>query len=253
VLAHPDTYKFDKQTLAGWLKEMREHLQVSSRELAAQTGVSPSQVLRCETTEFGFSVEVLIRLTRGLGVPVGLLIEAITHPAWEPYLERAEKDTFLKAATAKARAESNVGPGVLPRFVACCAAFAEQLLLSSNPMRWVHVTEFPAPAIEQSFQTHAQDIEKHQTPIMRHDAMRELASDPFRYLHQHGICDDLSFREFLRTEPSPTFTWNPFKHAAAFVTGDPLSRESRKTFRYAEQKAKIAARAEEHGKRRIGS
>lgn len=67
-----------RRTVGKRLKAARLKAVLTQRQLAARCGVSPGGISYLETGSVGASVEVLLRLARGLGIRVSALLRGLT-------------------------------------------------------------------------------------------------------------------------------------------------------------------------------
>src|SRR5258707_13145412 len=82
------------------LREAREALGFSLRELARTSGVSPSQILRIESGEFDCFLSSLVKLCGPIALRPGELLESCLFANW---------DLYGKAATLELAAEIPIG------------------------------------------------------------------------------------------------------------------------------------------------
>lgn len=66
-----------RESLARAIKERREAMELSQRELAARSGVSSGTISKIETTQLSPTVEILSKLAAGLGMELGALIDHV--------------------------------------------------------------------------------------------------------------------------------------------------------------------------------
>jgi transcriptional regulator with XRE-family HTH domain len=176
----PDYSRFDQRVIGEILRRARVSVGLSIRGLAAESGVSPSHILRIESGEYDIRLSSLLKVAGCVGLPAGLILE---------------QGLIVNTGTyAKIIGQSGIGdlvrdlPKVAPRkqanLIVFCAGSATTLayvLHSSNPENIVSRVRFPGPQMAATFSTFAKEL----NAISIHDRLsikRELETEPLDLL-----------------------------------------------------------------------
>lgn len=206
-MEHPT---LQKELVGDFLRKVRTDMGLSLRRLAADSGVSTSQIMRLESGEYGISLEIVVKLSISLGLPVGFIAEscaALPPKGFEAAIKKSPAFTdFVKKAGIVQKFEQ----GLVVHLASTGAALFAHLLLSSNPLRWVRLATFPFELMRDEFRNQAELIEAKFDPIERRVALKALEREPWEDLFSRGLCDERIVEGFLKRKPeSGSLLWYP--------------------------------------------
>jgi len=167
--------RFNPKLLGKALKEMRDFLRLSLRELARHSGVSHSQILRIESGEFDCFTSSFVRLCGAMGIRFGDLIERCVTPEYDVYKNaietqfKASKIVDLDPHSIEALKDLLFGASIA---VGC-------LLRATWPMGVARELDYPTDAIRGKFIAFATYLETGQVDFSRrYIILNELQRNP---------------------------------------------------------------------------
>ncbi|MBE0544003.1 MAG: helix-turn-helix transcriptional regulator [Verrucomicrobia bacterium] len=168
--------EFNKEALGAALRERREYLNLSLRELARASGVSHSQILRIESGEFDCLISSYVRLCGAMGINSCELLERCIMP---------DTGIYQVALEAELRKTCSVMPqlpdakrSALADLVFGGCNILVYLLHSQNPVGLAKEFDYPSEALKSKFCGFAARVAVKMDPRTRREFIRQLQTTP---------------------------------------------------------------------------
>jgi transcriptional regulator with XRE-family HTH domain len=191
-----DYWLFDQKVTGEIIRRARISAGLSIRGLAAESGVSPSQILRIESGEYDIRLSTLLKVAACVGFPAGLALEGGMIANVGVYANAIGKvgiDELICQLPGERRKRAY---SRLVVFCASCSTNAARLLQSSNPEKIAATVTFPGPKMSAAFGRFAKEINS-LSVADRVALKRELESDPVSFLLRQNLVNGGIALEFL--------------------------------------------------------
>ena len=189
-----DRDKSRLKVVAESFKTARLGMRLSIRELAKMTGVSPSHLLRIESSEYDFTITKFIRICEALGLPVGIILESALFKTRD--LEMAQQNVWddpdLAPISESTTLPDDRGSTATDRLGALVLALSEAVIamvMSSNPAGLARSFETLFPEVKPRLQALAERIDIWATIEERIYTVKAIQSRPFSRLRAMGVLD----------------------------------------------------------------
>ncbi len=196
------TTQFNLKLVGAILRETRTLLGLSIRQLSAESGVSPSQILRLESGEYDVRLATLMKVVRPLGLPAGLLMEQgtiVNVGVYAKILGQNGIGPLFRELAEEKRTKGSMTALIV--FCARCCEAAGYLLNSSNARKMFPTIRFPFLSMEAPFAAFAAEVDSF-LPDDRLSVARELSEEPFALLQRKGLVSPDIARRYIATPPA---------------------------------------------------
>lgn len=222
--------------LGAAFQKARHNARLSVRDLAQETGVSPSHILRMESGEFDFTVTKFLKLADALGLPAGVLCEvALFSSGVSPsgLDSNCAEDKEYRAIVG----EDSARGFALARLIHQLFRVIAALHLSANPVALARTIDFPFRPIDDRLASYAESIEPLSDHISRRVEISAVWKYPVMRLKHAGLLDDeliKAYFEWFRENDSlvgdpwkATSTWLEAACSNAFEARPTISPPAR--------------------------
>lgn len=194
------------------VRDAREDLRISYRDLAAAAGVSPSQILRMESGEFDVSVTNFIKVARTLRLTIGLIAESVVaEPVWSEVKEAAERDRDLQLAASPENTKAfSHRLECLEHLVSVLASAVIEVTLSSNPQDMARRLSFEFAPVQAALMEFAARVDVSTTSTEERAALiNSIIEQPYAKLRALGILTDDLVNGYMQRCKTKVFSLLP--------------------------------------------
>ena len=167
-----------RRVLGVLLRQAREGVGVSLRELERRSAVSNSEISKLEMGSQDCRLESFVRISAALGIPSGRLLDAVLFVDFAAYQKQiGDHPAFQKLTARHADLVELLGANI-----AIIAAFAVQLVLCSRPADVASSVEYPTASLREAFLRFAQGLHDAEVGYDRSRLLRQFDEHPIETL-----------------------------------------------------------------------
>lgn len=178
----------DKARLGSILREAREAVALTVRDVSARAGLSNSHISKIELGQIQVSADTFVRVCFALSLPPGLVLESCSLLSRGIYEAAAYNDpAVLQMASKSGKLDYTIRKKISD-FIAGTALALSYLLKSSAPQNLVDRIEFPVQPQRECFRRFAQETIEHLSPIERNEVLVNTVANCYQTLTDLKLC-----------------------------------------------------------------
>lgn len=192
-----DKITFSCNSLGLYFRKSRLALGYSLRELESLCGVSDSQIYRIEAGDFSCTIDSFIRISHALGLPFGIVLEAVIVPQPQKYQESILNSRELQNFIAAAKIIHPWQRQIAIDFFAQLCVLTEFLTVNSSPKKTVKAILFPSDSLKDRFNDFANRLDDDISVVERASILRSLEKSGYQEIENQCLCDEKIALEHL--------------------------------------------------------
>ena len=177
----------DRVRLGLILREARDSVGLTVRDVAARVGLTNSHISKIELGQIQVSADTFVRVCLALSLPPGLILESCVLVSRGIHEASAYNDPAVLEMASKSGRVDYALRETIADFIAGSALLASYLLKSSAPQNLLDRIDFPIPPQKECFRGLVKEVESGMLPIERNEILVHLVTDCYRTLTKMGL------------------------------------------------------------------